>query len=1210
MADKADSLVFATTVRRTQEPGDAPAPDLRPHPRRLGVDGRFVLHERLGAGAMGVVFRAFDEQLGIQVALKRLKRASPFDLALLKQEFRTARDILHPNLVRLHDLVVEDGQAFFTMELLEGEPLRRWVWGGNEPPMPAEPSPSGPLRARLDGPSRSRLRIVAEGLSAGLEALHSRGIVHRDVKPENILVCGGRPVLLDFGVAQAIGPLSEPSATFAGTPRYMAPELFSGARPTPANDAFSLGVLLYELLTGVFPYPDGCFFHPDSEHDFPSIVSDPEDQRLVEQVLALLVIDPARRARVSPRGLRGHISRSPSQIPLVGRDAELDTLKEAVCGCFRDRHARRIDVLGPSGYGKTRLVRDFCQAVAQEACVLSGTCHIQEALPYKGLDTVALALANRLPHAREHLDPLRVLVAAFPDVQLVRSAPSAEAFVPPRRQEVVAAFGSLIRRLAEQKPVILWLDDAQWGGADAAAFVDALLERPEGLPLAVILSHRGGEEAGPLLDALRAVPVARTVELGTLTRKAAQSLLREVVPEGHLASDPDKTIDRLGASPYALIEVGGWLSGQVEPVDDPLGSMLRGRLERLGPAAQRLLEVAALAGLPLQRDLLLEAAEVDRELGAWLVDELCRLRLLARAHEKAHVVDVYHDRVRQAVLEHIGEARRIELHGRIADSATSMEGPPALSALHLAAAGRVEESIPPAVRAAEEATANLSHHQAARMYDLAIRSAEEVGAPVGALLEPWAKALARSGEGDAAVRILLRLADEQPDTVRFLRRAAELLLGRGHLVKGRAVLDRLRARVGLRPIGSRVLRFIGLIYWAFRLRRRGLEPSSGAFRSAELRDRMDALWTQATVFTFYEPGGGAVAQHLVMALDSGDPDRILRALCIEYTGSALVAPHGRWTEQLLHRARAAAKDARDPECLAFYALARGYAAFLRGEFETSNEALMEACQRYATLRATGWAPNVARAHVIYTQLVLGAVRHAKDRAEPFIRELDETGEIGMRAYFDSHFGYQLALADDDPGRARALLTAAESSVAAGSFQYAVLAGRAATALFQGRPDEALAATRSAFLTRVESRLIQVARITTRWLHGLSLIALGRRLGRVERLAQAIENERCPWAGGMVSAFRASVAAQRGETGRALALMDQAIRDFESARLNLYALSNRLRRAELAGDPEARRVALEEMERLGLRNPSRWASHQAPLLCPLPAAGTTKGGWQA
>src|SRR5262245_28909378 len=163
--------------------------------------GRFEVRGTLGAGGAGVVYRAFDHQLQREVALKLLRQASGRDLYRFKKEFRSLADIVHPNLVALHELHAADGDWYFTMELVEGVSFIDWV----RPPVAS----GATVRSRADILAAAldvgRLASALVQLADALVALHRAGKLHRDLKPPNVLVTStGRLALLDFGLVGSV----------------------------------------------------------------------------------------------------------------------------------------------------------------------------------------------------------------------------------------------------------------------------------------------------------------------------------------------------------------------------------------------------------------------------------------------------------------------------------------------------------------------------------------------------------------------------------------------------------------------------------------------------------------------------------------------------------------------------------------------------------------------------------------------------------------------------------------------------------------------------------------------------------------------------------------------------------------------------------------------------------------------------------------------
>src|SRR5260370_1446455 len=211
----------------------------------LAKAGRYEIIGELGRGAMGVVYKATDPVIGRTVAVKTIKLSAegtgltrPELLARFQTEARAAGLLTHPNIVVVFDAGEEDGLYYITMELVEGRSLQALLDDGQSFPLPRV------------------LRIMEQACSA-LQFAHERNVVHRDIKPANLMLTGDDTVkVTDFGTAKILqfGTVQQ-TAHVMGTPSYMSPEQVKGRAVDGRSDIFSLGVMLYELVSGAKPFP-------------------------------------------------------------------------------------------------------------------------------------------------------------------------------------------------------------------------------------------------------------------------------------------------------------------------------------------------------------------------------------------------------------------------------------------------------------------------------------------------------------------------------------------------------------------------------------------------------------------------------------------------------------------------------------------------------------------------------------------------------------------------------------------------------------------------------------------------------------------------------------------------------------------------------------------------------------------------------------------
>ncbi len=243
--------------------------------------GRYVIARPLGAGAAGVVYEAHDPQLRRKIALKLIRPAADAAaaedrMARLLTEAQAMARLSHPNVVAVHDAGTHEGQVFVAMELVDGRTLADW------------------LRDRAHG--RDEILDVFVAAGRGLAAAHAAGLVHRDFKPDNVLIgADGRARVTDFGLATGAGTSVEPG--IAGTPSFMSPEQWMGREADARSDQFSFCVALYAALTGRHPFDAGKSIGSLAEQVLAGAVA--EDKGLSRWLRTVLLrglsVDPARR---------------------------------------------------------------------------------------------------------------------------------------------------------------------------------------------------------------------------------------------------------------------------------------------------------------------------------------------------------------------------------------------------------------------------------------------------------------------------------------------------------------------------------------------------------------------------------------------------------------------------------------------------------------------------------------------------------------------------------------------------------------------------------------------------------------------------------------------------------------------------------------------------------------------------------------------------
>ncbi|NUO52714.1 MAG: protein kinase [Polyangiaceae bacterium] len=422
---------------------------LRPGHR---IDDRYAIVEMLGAGAMGVVYRARQERLQRDVALKVLALPpSPDLVACFEREGIALAKLRHPSIVDVYDAGEHEGLAWLAMELLAGETL-------------------GDAIRRSTQLDPAELAEIAPALAEGIAAAHAAGVLHRDLKPDNVFIAsasGARKTtkIVDFGVASLAGDRSE---EFVGTLYYSPPEILAEKGWTPAADVWSLGVTLFHAAAGARPFQSDSLPElfelirtgpiPDIRH----IASLPS--WLADSIMACIVREPTARPTAGElarmlRPRRGSVSVTTERLalqeaqkelrtnipvvePLVGRAREVAAVSGAIAG------ERLVSLIGPGGTGKTRLALEVAR---------------QEATSYRGGAWYCDLTASRTP------DDIAEVVASAMGLALVQE--------PEPIQQVGSA-------LASRGGCLLLLDNFEQLAAYASV-IEAWLDRAPALRVLV-----------------------------------------------------------------------------------------------------------------------------------------------------------------------------------------------------------------------------------------------------------------------------------------------------------------------------------------------------------------------------------------------------------------------------------------------------------------------------------------------------------------------------------------------------------------------------------------------------------------------------------------------------------------------------------------------------------------------------------------------------
>jgi tetratricopeptide (TPR) repeat protein len=1221
---------------------------------------RFELARRLGAGGMAVVYDAVDLVTGARVALKVLSSIDSSSRARFKREFRAMQDVQHPNLVRLHELYEDDDQLFFTMDLIEGVDFLSFVRGEarelDADTLPLAQPGASPGAPRGEEPPATmtcdelRLRDALAQLVRAVTALHDRALVHRDIKPSNILVMpDGALRLLDFGLISDPALYQSTMQQVLGTAGYMAPEQAGDGPVGPPADWYSVGVLLFEALTGQRPYtgpavsviahkrlydapaPSAMVFGvpPDLDRLCERLLArDPEQRPDGREIAAALGVNAPAAARPAARTMQPRRTND----GFVGRIDERHWLRREYDRTRTDG-AVAVSIEGESGIGKTTLVQQFIddlRAEDPELVVLRGRCYERESVAYKGIDGLVESLQaflRRLPDvaaaalAPRHSGALTLQFPALASIPALTAGASAARLQDPQvaRTQAMHALRELLLRLTDRYRLVLWLDDLHWMDRDGRLVLDELV-RPPDAPSALLVVTRPIPVAGE--------PIARlpcgesTLALGPLAGDDAGSLVAVCAQRAGVELDGalvSEIVDEAHGHPIFLLELVHH-AGRREPARSGpvlLDDVLWERVAGLAPEPRALLEVTAAAGSPVPVRVAAAAAGLD--LGgalSWLAQLRAERLLLTNRPGAELMVLPAHDRVRRTVLGHLDDVRIVGWHSRIADALESsgvLE--PERLAMHWTQAGDLVRAAPHAQRAAFAAARAFAFDRAVSLFQTAIAGTSDPSAR-HELLVAQGEALANAGRGADAARTFLvcAAASASAEHVLELRhRAADQLLRSGYIDEGLDVFHDVLSAVRVRLPRTPRAALASLIYHRARLALRGLsyvERAESEVPAAVLQ-RLDVCWSVGSGLSLVDMVRGAdfQARCLLLALDAGEPQRLARALANE---ASIASSEGgrsrRRVKPLLEAARAQARKSGHPNAAGWLALAQGIVSVQEGRFEDGLQHASEAATIFRDrCQGSVWELTSARAFSIWSLVLLGRLRELAETLPDLVRDSRDRGDrLGLVSLTSGPI-HVLGLARDDAGQMREDCRDGLSRWAQGGFHFQHLCGLftlVAADLYEGLTDVAVEYLESKWKEVEDSLLLRVQffRLDLWALRGRVALAAARHdarsphVSRVEQAIARIEREQMAWASGHALALRAGLARLRGDLPLAVRWLERAERDFASAAMAVHAGACLLQRGMLLGADGAH--AFERGSALlvnqGVRRPTRFATTLLPV----------------
>ena len=724
------------------------------------IHDRYHLEAEIGRGGMAAVYRARDEKLNREVAVKVLSEPGlgTTGRARLVHEAQAAAQLNHPNIVTVHDVGEVDGTPYIVMELVEGGSLH-------------------------DRPPASNAAIVgiARQVCTALGHAHAHGIVHRDLKPENVLLTpDGMAKLTDFGLALSIASRATTEGVIAGTVFYLAPEQALGKALDGRTDLYAVGVMLYELTAGRLPFAADDPLAVVSQHLYtpvvpPSTYNDaippaletlilhlmaksPEDRPAsaadVRRALEAIDLNPAQAGRAAPASMLERIARG----HLVARDRELHEARslwqQAAAG-----QGQVLLISGEPGVGKTRLTRELAaQAAVSGGTVLTGECYAEVGAPYAPISQI-------IQQAVDGRSPGELGLPEFVLADLVTLAPVLRARLPEIRpnppvdphteqQRLSESIVLLFSALSGQAPVLLVLEDAHWADGGTLSIVRHLARRSHqpDLRLLAVMTYREVE-----LDEARALNevqldlgrehLATRIKLTRLSRDQTGELLAVLFQEEITPEFLDGIYRETEGNPFFVEEVckalieqgvltrqgGRWQRPSMAEVQVPqsVRVAIQGRLAKLPEDAQELLRRASIIGREFDVDVLRLVCDLDEDHLIVALEAGERAQLIEELHRPGEPRSAsprftfIHALIPHTLAEAVSGLRAQRLHRRVAEGLERL-GADRLDELaprigrHYAEAAEWDKAAEYLLRAGDQANKLYAYQEAIEDYEEAL----------------------------------------------------------------------------------------------------------------------------------------------------------------------------------------------------------------------------------------------------------------------------------------------------------------------------------------------------------------------------------------------------------------------------------------------------------------------------------------------------------
>jgi hypothetical protein len=983
----------------------------------------------------------------------------------------------------------------------------------------------------------------------------------------------------------------------------MAPEQARTSLVAPAADMYSVGVMMYEAFTGELPF-DGTpveMLMRKQEEDAPPLAMRGPLVDLCRELLGRNADARPTAAAVAAR-LASRAATEERAALFVGRTAEMRELDRALDEVTAGA-AITVLVEGESGIGKSSLVRSFLERAEshQRPLILTGRCYERESVPFKGIDGVVDSLAHELLRrnpvdvALLLTDEVEALARVFPVLRRVPAIARMRVWRPTSpvelRSRAFRGLRELIATLAATTPVVIAIDDLQWADTDSLSLLREVVHPPNAPRVLVIATRRRDAGARPDLPG-----DVRAIELAPLSAAEGRELIAMLAPDRE--AEADALVGEAGGHPMFLHELARHVAG-MRTSSSRFEDALWARVLRMEHQARRVLELVAVAGVPVQQGVVGQALELEPPTLTKLLGELRGSSLVRTGGTRAmDLVEPYHDRVREAIASRVPEPRRRRYHERLADVLLASGDLDPLAAIrHLEAAGAVQHAGELATQAAPRAEDKLAFELAAALWDAALRLGSYDDAERRALLMRRAEALSHAGRGTDSAHAFLEAAHGASAETGFQcrRRAAHELLVSGHVHEGLALTSQALAELGEHLPRS----FAGAkrqLVWAWvKIALRGTQfrekPTSVREGLDELR--VDMLRSASIGLSMVDLVRSAAfeARSMLLALHMGDRRRVAYALAFHAMFTASQGIYIAKARALLAKSRELAIELQSDLLLAWSRAGEGITEFFAGHHAEALPILDDAERRLREGSVGSYAEvNHLRNFVLFTLRRLGHYGELRDRLVTYTRDARLRGD---RYAATSHVWCSnvVWLAADDVARAKSDLESVTWSDPAEGLHlqhWFLMRSRAEIALYEDDLDE---------IAELEPKLrpflgpefehVEAVATETRYLLARFAIRRGDPI-LARRELRPLLRMKAPYIRAFVRLALAAISVLENRQDLARDQLAGAIGDADACKMAGVAALARMRMAQLASDGAALEEACEALARCAVVDGGRFA----------------------